>query len=70
MLTIDIKKEVGVNIRNGIMVDNFLNDDYKKLGLVNLNQWIFRYNYKMLALNDDLIYAQRTSYIYYWEWGI
>jgi len=38
VLTIDIKKEVGVNIRNGIMEDIFLNDDYKKLGLVNLNQ--------------------------------
>ena len=61
MLTIDIKKEVGVNIRNGIMVDNFLNDDYKKLGLVNLNQWIFRDDYEILALNDDLIYTERTS---------
>ena len=61
MLTIDIKKEVGVNIRNGIMIDNFLNDDYKKLGLVNLNQWIFRDNYEILALNDDLIYTERTS---------
>ena len=61
MLTIEIKKEVGVNIRNGIMVDNFLNDDYKKLGLVNLNQWIFRDDYEILALNDDLIYTERTS---------
>ena len=61
MLTIDIKKEVGVNIRNGIMIDNFLNDDYKKLGLVNLNQWIFRDDYEILALNDDLIYTERTS---------
>ena len=43
------------------MVDNFLNDDYKKLGLVNLNQWIFRDDYEILALNDDLIYTERTS---------